>query len=77
MRGEPKDCRHGWTVGHCAHCDEVNQLTQDLAVANAKIEQARDYIENVGLVGQTWSELESERTLLAILSRDTPEGNNG
>ena len=72
---------------------QVTQLTQDLAVANAKIEEARGWadevvkVTNANLVahGVCYCEgcvgnIERQRAsneVRAILSRDTQEGKNG
>ena len=69
---------------HEHRCDslsrQVTRLTQDLAVANAKIEEALNFkhadcgscLKN-GVVGVTHVETTVD-DLRAILSRDTPEG---
>jgi len=53
----------------------VISLTQDLAVANAKIEEAAKKIRRH--IEHAESDSQILNYVLAILSRDTPEGNNG
>jgi hypothetical protein len=71
----------GWEGQICVKCGEedvfppaeVRELVAQLSELRSRVAQAVNYIENVGLIGETWGEVASERILLALLSPE-PKG---